>query len=210
MPPAEEARAPTSRDLQKAETRAKVMEAARSLFAEIGYQASTIREIAKRAGVAPGSVFTTFESKADLLLELSFLHYDDLLAELRAIASDDASSVTEKLGAIGAAAYRFHFDNLRLHADQIGASWTWDVAADRRHAEKLAPLERILVGVLSDGQSRGELRRDLDLDLAGAVIFAAWLQNLRHALFAGATVSDLTALFARQLSLLAFAPGRPT
>ena len=48
------------RDDQKAATREKVLVAARDLFNEVGYEETTIRAIAERAGVSVGSVFTTF------------------------------------------------------------------------------------------------------------------------------------------------------
>ena len=55
------------RDDQKQATREKVLEAARDLFNETGYEETTIRAIAERAGVSVGSVFTTFASKAEVL-----------------------------------------------------------------------------------------------------------------------------------------------
>ena len=54
------------RQQAKARTRAKVLEAAKALFAEKGYDAATIREIAKRAGMSTGAVFANFEDKAHL------------------------------------------------------------------------------------------------------------------------------------------------
>ena len=53
------------RNEQKAATREKVLDAARDLFNEIGYDETTIRAIAERARVSVGSVFTTFASKAE-------------------------------------------------------------------------------------------------------------------------------------------------
>jgi AcrR family transcriptional regulator len=51
-----------TRDEQKQRTRLKVIAAARALFADPGYDKTTIRMIAEHAGVATGSVFTTFAS----------------------------------------------------------------------------------------------------------------------------------------------------
>src|ERR1700693_629539 len=45
-------------------TRARVLNAARDLFDEVGYEETTIRMVAERAGVAVGSVFTTFAGQA--------------------------------------------------------------------------------------------------------------------------------------------------
>ena len=50
----------------KAKTRVKVMQAARELFGELGYDGATIRDIAKRAGMSTGAVFANFTDKTDL------------------------------------------------------------------------------------------------------------------------------------------------
>lgn len=57
-------KAPNRRELAKARTYQKVLEAAAGLFAEEGgYQAATIRSIAKAAGMSTGAVFANFSDK---------------------------------------------------------------------------------------------------------------------------------------------------
>lgn len=55
---------------QAAATRAKILAAAQSLFEEHGYAATSIAEIAKRAGVSQRTVYLGFETKAELLRTL--------------------------------------------------------------------------------------------------------------------------------------------
>jgi AcrR family transcriptional regulator len=52
---------------ERAETRRRVADAARKLFLERGYVATTMTDIAGEAGVALQSVYTAGQSKADLL-----------------------------------------------------------------------------------------------------------------------------------------------
>jgi AcrR family transcriptional regulator len=66
--------APTPRGEQ---TRAAVFEAALALFTERGYEATTMRAIAQRAGVSLGSSYHYFQSKAHLVLEF-YRHVHDL------------------------------------------------------------------------------------------------------------------------------------
>lgn len=54
------------RDLNKIATAEKVRLAAAALFGEVGYEATTIRMIAKRAGMSTGAVFANYADKADL------------------------------------------------------------------------------------------------------------------------------------------------
>jgi len=55
--------AAVTRQQQKDETRAKIFAAATQLFAQKGYTATTIADIAKAAGVAKGTFFVHFPSK---------------------------------------------------------------------------------------------------------------------------------------------------
>ncbi|MEM7570885.1 MAG: TetR/AcrR family transcriptional regulator [Pseudomonadota bacterium] len=60
----------TARRYKPSETRAKVLEAAKALFRTQGYSHTSSLEIAQRAGVAEGSLFYHFGSKANLLAAL--------------------------------------------------------------------------------------------------------------------------------------------
>jgi len=60
-----------TRQRAKIATRARVLKAARELFAEVGYEKATIRAIAKRAGMSTGAFFASFESKADAYEEIT-------------------------------------------------------------------------------------------------------------------------------------------
>src|SRR6266566_4968521 len=51
------------------QTRAAIIEAALSLFRESGYEATTMRAIAREAGVATGNAYYYFGSKEELIQE---------------------------------------------------------------------------------------------------------------------------------------------
>jgi len=69
----------SKREANKADKLERVKRAARELFTSIGYDEATTRQIAKKAGVALGTVFTYATTKRDLL----FLVSNDLLDEAR-------------------------------------------------------------------------------------------------------------------------------
>lgn len=77
----------------RAERRAAILGAARTVFAEKGYGAAAVAEIAARAGVVEGTVYSYFESKRALLVAVMKSFFEELIAEtesgLRAVRGTD-------------------------------------------------------------------------------------------------------------------------
>src|SRR5437667_7411753 len=71
------ARRLTRQDKRQA-NRARILQAARTVFAQRGYHGATIEEIAGEAGLSNGAVYYNFASKEDLFFAL----LDDWRAEL--------------------------------------------------------------------------------------------------------------------------------
>ncbi|MBA2872736.1 AcrR family transcriptional regulator [Anoxybacillus calidus] len=57
-------------EVKLSDKQAKILEAAIEMFAEKGYAATSTSEIAKRAGVAEGTIFRHYKTKKDLLLAI--------------------------------------------------------------------------------------------------------------------------------------------
>lgn len=65
----------------RAERRADILGAARAVFAEKGYGAAAVAEIAARAGVVEGTVYSYFETKRALLVAVMKGFFEELIAE---------------------------------------------------------------------------------------------------------------------------------
>jgi len=59
-----------AREVQKEQTRARLVEAALSVFARRGYQEATVDEVAATAGYSKGAFYFHFNSKEEVFLEL--------------------------------------------------------------------------------------------------------------------------------------------
>jgi AcrR family transcriptional regulator len=59
-----------NREEKKRATRKKIIDTALELFAEHGYDATTVHQITERAGVAKGTFFNYFDCKEDVLCDI--------------------------------------------------------------------------------------------------------------------------------------------
>lgn len=79
------------RERQKEERREAILDAAVTLFDQLGYSATTVEQIAARAGVSAPTVFNYFGSKQDILYALAVradtLALNEALEELPAMDS---------------------------------------------------------------------------------------------------------------------------
>ncbi|MGV9864710.1 TetR/AcrR family transcriptional regulator [Rhodococcus koreensis] len=64
-------RPPTRKWASSPETRELVIQAALELFAEVGYERTTIEDIVKRSGVSVGSIYHHIGGKADVFFEVT-------------------------------------------------------------------------------------------------------------------------------------------
>ena len=146
---------------QAAETRADILRAARELFAEQGYSATSIKAVAAKADVSVQTVYDSVGSKADLVLQLND-HIDEAVGVgeiARAIPTETdpralvaipvriTATLIEKCGDIVRASASGSAADPALHrASAVGLERHADGAA--RVAARLAEL-----GALRDGVS---------------------------------------------------------
>lgn len=84
---------------QAADTRARLLEAAKQLFEERGFLASPVADIVARAGVAHGTFYRYFQSREDILRELAEEADARLNAPMREVIlrSDRATPPVERI-----------------------------------------------------------------------------------------------------------------
>jgi len=81
-------------------TRRRLRTAALELFVEQGVVETTTRDLAKRAGIAEGTIYRHFESKDELVRDLFRDHYVRFGAELSRIQAETAGGIDAKLRAM--------------------------------------------------------------------------------------------------------------
>src|SRR6202021_2051309 len=77
---------------EPSERRADVVTIAAELFAQKGFRATTVREIADAAGILSGSLYHHFDSKESIGDEILLSFINDVLADYRAAVSSGSGS----------------------------------------------------------------------------------------------------------------------
>ncbi|MET9963471.1 TetR/AcrR family transcriptional regulator [Streptomyces sp. NPDC006326] len=154
-------------------TRQKLYEAAVTLIAEQGFSATTVDEIAERAGVAKGTVYYNFASKNELFEELLRHGVGLLTASLRDAAQETeerGGSRVEALDAMIRAGLVFidrypAFTQLYV-AELWRTNRAWQSTLMVVRQEAVAVVET----VLREGVERGELSAEIDVQLTAAAM----------------------------------------
>ena len=77
------AKSATRRDQDVERTRQLILEAATDVFVSSGYEGTSIREVARRAGISHGTIYLHFRDKDDMLFQVSEAAFGRLLTTLR-------------------------------------------------------------------------------------------------------------------------------
>jgi AcrR family transcriptional regulator len=194
---------PTSlRAQSKLKTRRRVLDAARALFMERGYEAATIRDIAAEAGLSTGAVFASFLDKTDLFNAVMAEDFQRLIdrrpQELLAAEPD----VDKALLLIFTDGYGFHSGQLPLLQAAISLSWSHGLGGEFGDRPSYSLAMEYLATVLKKGIERGQLAGDIDVRLTAEVLWDTYVANYRRALFDSWTVEQLTERSRQQIALI--------
>ncbi|MGW2812887.1 TetR/AcrR family transcriptional regulator [Streptomyces sp. NPDC001415] len=154
-------------------TRQKLYEAAVTLIAEQGFSATTVDEIAERAGVAKGTVYYNFKSKTELFEELLRHGVGLLTASLQAAADETAERGGTKVEALDAM-IRAGLDFIHRYPafTQLYVAELW--RTNRAWQSTLLVVRREAVAVvetvLRDAVAQGELSEEIDIPLTAAAL----------------------------------------
>ncbi|MFI8822998.1 TetR/AcrR family transcriptional regulator [Streptomyces sp. NPDC053431] len=154
-------------------TRAKLYEAAVTLIAEQGFSATTVDEIAERAGVAKGTVYYNFKSKTELFEELLRHGVSLLAASLRAAAEETAERGGTRIEALdamikaGLVFIQRYPAFTQLYVAELwrtGRAWNSTLLVVRQEAVA------VVENVLREGVTAGEFDDGIDVPLTASAL----------------------------------------
>jgi AcrR family transcriptional regulator len=148
--------------------RSEVVAAAAELFAERGYDGTSISELTKATGLAAGGLYHYIEGKDDLLIAICDELLEPLLAQAREIVATEATPVDQlrELVAAWVAHVVAHRHHMLVFTQERQARWR-HVRSQRKAFEKI--LDDVLAGGEADGSMTFADRRLSLLALLGMV-----------------------------------------
>jgi len=152
-------------------TRAALLEAARQLVREKGYEGTTLQEVAARAGMTSGAIYGNFKNREDLFLALGLTYWPPIVPryrpsatfaeKMRALAEATLAAIPERQrvagGRLTGMAYALGHEAMRARVHEItaasyelGAEWLRSIASD---AELPMPADQLVcvIHVLTEG-----------------------------------------------------------
>jgi AcrR family transcriptional regulator len=199
-----EARAAGRRERRKAETRRRLLEAARALFVERGYHATRPQDVAERADLAAGTFYVHFADKRDVFLAFTAWTAEELMERIRA-AARDAAGLEGRLEAALRALLAFSDE----HPGVLRVCFA-DEAVITTGAARRASLRDRLVAVLADGLRAGMRSREVRDDYDPRLVACGVVGFVQHALTFGAHESlDRETLLANVIRFCGRALRRP-
>ncbi len=163
----------SQRGSRREATRQKLYEAAVTLIAEQGFSATTVDEIAERAGVAKGTVYYNFASKSALFEELLRHGVGLLTASLRQAAEGAARQGLGRVDALDAMirAGLVFIDRYPAFT-QLYVAELW--RTNRAWQSTLLVVRQEAVAVVEDvlraGVASGEFSEEIDVPLTAAAL----------------------------------------
>jgi AcrR family transcriptional regulator len=179
---------------KRTRTRAKLLEAARELIREKGYERTTLQDVAQRAGMTSGAIYGNFKNRDELFIALAEVYWAPIrpkfrpgasfAEQMRALAEATIAAIPERRlaarGRLTGIAYALSHDEIRARVHEItarsydaGAEWLRLVNAEEELPMPAAILVRVLHAMMEGLLFQRFLTPDLIPDEVFYAAFAA-------------------------------------
>lgn len=137
---------------RKAKTRERLLQAAYGLFANRGYHAASVDDVAAKAGYSTGAVYAHFASKEDLFLELVEEHVSAQIDRYRQAVANGLT--LEERARAGADEWMDYLDRERDYFPLFIAYWSYALRSRRLRptlVRRLHELRGTVQDLIDDG-----------------------------------------------------------
>jgi AcrR family transcriptional regulator len=197
-----------TREQSKANTRERLLAAARSVFARCGFHGASVEEIASEAGFSTGALYSNFDGKEDLFLVLMEREIDEHAREI-ADAVRARASISERATG-GARQWMTMIERdteLLLLFTEFWAYGVRDLSVRPKVAARFAQVRVLLTQLIADGVREFDLELDIPAEHLAVAIDALADGIARQKLADPEAVPD--DLMGRVLSIMLAGATRP-
>ena len=184
------------RETQKAERRKSILDAARRLFLERGYEATTIEAIAETAAVSAVTVYNHYRTKGGVLLAVVGQSDSILIEKIRTILDDPPDDLLASVLAFSKTIFdhAFSYLNKPIWRHVIATSVIEGNSEFGRGFEKLeSALAQLMAELLEAFKAGGTLPGDFDTQVAAHVLYN--IHNARFIQFMSNDSVEVTDLY---------------
>jgi AcrR family transcriptional regulator len=144
-------------EAKASDTRSRIIVTAERLYREIGYQKTTVADIARELDMSPANVYRFFRSKDEINDAVGHRLLDEVIAAAAAIAAR-AVSAAERLRALLTALPRLNTERFTVEKKMhdlvaIAISENWPMVH-----EYVERMDGIIAGIVASGMTGGEFR----------------------------------------------------
>jgi AcrR family transcriptional regulator len=197
-----------TREQSRANTRERLLAAARSVFARSGFHGASVEEVASEAGFSTGALYSNFAGKEDLFLALMEREIDEHGREIAQAVSARASMAERATG--GARQWMTMIQRepeVLLLFMEFWAYGVRDAQVRPKVAAQFAQMRQLLTKLIADGVREFDLELDIPAEQLAVAIDALADGIARQKLADPDAVPD--ELMGRVLSLLFAGATRP-
>jgi AcrR family transcriptional regulator len=133
--------APSNKVAKQQQRLSEVVGVAHKLFAERGYEAVGVREIAKEAGISPMQVYRLGLDKHDLLAEVILIVNQDIISSIQPFAKANVKSALSFIEGYLLALYKEDVAIKSIRKEGAAFGWKW---SEKYEALIIAQLMKIL------------------------------------------------------------------
>jgi AcrR family transcriptional regulator len=182
-------------------TRAKLLEAARSLIREKGYENTTLEDIAERAGMTTGAIYGNFKNRDELFISLGQTYWPPIkpqvkpganfAAIMRAMADATIAAIPDRsavaVGRLTGLAYTLAHEEMRAQVREItaqsyafGEQWLRAVTKEEELPMPAGQLVRVIHALIEGLVFQRLLTPDLVPDEVFRAAFGALAKKADH------------------------------
>jgi AcrR family transcriptional regulator len=169
-----------SRAKSKERNRLKILDSATQLFRERGFEAATLRDIARGAGLSTGALFANFADKNEIFLTVIESENTRVVSAMRE-AHDDKLDLVGRLHKQLLRGYEVAQHNARLILSAFVMKWSQGATPVNEVARLSDMIRFVLLDTLKSAQARKELPQKAELDCASLILEDLCFANMRRA-----------------------------